>query len=413
MSIEASNPPISFADREVYACPFSAYDRLREEQPVYRDPKSGHYILTRYDDVRKALLNVAALSSNTGLLGDRWAPEANRIFETEGWLPMNTLVSNDPPGHRTYRTLVDKVFTTPKVASLEPRIQQIIDELIDDFAGLSEIDFLDAFAVPLPMYVIAEQLGVPREDRPKFKHWSDVVMESINPALTPERQVALAHEIVEMQRYMACEIERVRATPNDKLLSLLANVETDGRRLDMRELQGLLLQILVAGNETTTTSLALGMKTLIERPELAEEIHRNPERARAFIEETLRVTAPLQTLYRLARVDVEIGGITIPAGSLVEVRFGAANRDPQQFACPANVNLDRTNSASHLSFGAGIHLCVGNQLARGELRLAFQALTRRLTRFRTTRGDDSIHWIDNYSAYGPDKMWMAFDVRVA
>ena len=413
MDTTRTDPPISFADREVYACPFPVYDRLREEQPVYRDPKSGHYILTRYDDVRKALLNVAALSSNTGLLGDRWAPEANRIFETDGWLPMNTLVSNDPPGHRTYRTLVDKVFTTPKVASLEPRIQQIIDELIDGLAGLPEIDFLDAFAVPLPMYVIAEQLGVARDDRAKFKRWSDVALESVNPMLTPERQVALAGELIEMQRYMAREIERVRATPDDKLLSLLANLETDGRRLDMRELQSLILQILVAGNETTTTTLALGMKTLIERPEIADEIHRNPQRARPFIEETLRVTAPLQTLFRRARIDVEIGGVTIPAGSLVEVRFGAANRDPQQFACPADVDLDRRNSASHLSFGAGIHLCIGNQLARGELRLAFETLTRRLTGFRMTRGSDSIQWMDDYSAYGPNQLWMAFDVRAA
>lgn len=413
MNTHQSDHPISFTDREIYGCPFPAYDRLREEQPVYRDPKSGHYILTRYDDVRRAMLNVAALSNNTGLIGDRWAPEANRLFEAEGWLPMNTLVSNDPPGHRTYRTLLDKVFTTPKVASLEPRIQQIIDELIDGFEGVPEIDFLDAFAVPLPMYVIAEQLGVARDDRAKFKRWSDVALESVNPMLTPERQVALAGELIEMQRYMAREIERVRATPDDKLLSLLANLETDGRRLDMRELQSLILQILVAGNETTTTTLALGMKTLIERPEIADEINCNPERARPFIEETLRVTAPLQTLFRRARIDVEIDGVTIPAGSLVEVRFGAANRDPQQFACPADVDLDRRNSASHLSFGAGIHLCIGNQLARGELRLAFQALTRRLTEFRTTRGSDSIQWMDDYSAYGPNQLWMAFDVRAA
>ncbi|HEX7910570.1 MAG TPA: cytochrome P450 [Paraburkholderia sp.] len=411
MSIEASNPPISFADREVYSCPFAAYDRLREEQPVYRDPKSGHYILTRYDDVRKAMLNVAAMSNNTGVMGDRWAPEANQLFEAEGWLPMNTLVSNDPPGHRTYRTLVDKVFTTQKVASLEPRIQQLIDELIDGVVSQSEIDFLDAFAVPLPMYVIAEQLGVAREDRERFKRWSDVAMQSLDPLVTPEQQVVLARELIEMQQYMARQVERVRAMPDDKLLSRLANLDTDGRRLDMRELQSLILQILVAGNETTTTTLALGMKTLIERPELVEEIYQNPDRARAFVEETLRVTAPLQTLFRRALVDVEIGGVTIPAGSMVEVRFGAANRDPRQFACPADIDLDRPNSASHLSFGAGIHLCVGNQLARGELRLAFQTLTRRLTGLRLSRGVDSLHWIDNYAAYGPDRMWMAFAVR--
>ncbi|AWK73906.1 cytochrome [Rhodococcus oxybenzonivorans] len=411
MDTQHSDQPISFADPDVYACPFPAYDRLREEQPVYCDPKSGHYVLTRYDDVRKAMLNVAALSNNTGVMGDRWASEANHLFETEGWLPMNTLVSNDPPGHRAYRALVDKVFTTQKVRSLEPRIQQLVDELIDDFVGLSEIDFLAAFAVPLPMYVISEQLGVAHEDRAQFKHWSDVAMESMNPLVTPERQIVLARELIAMQRYMARQIDRVRATPDDKLLSRLANSETEGRRLDMRELQSLILQILVAGNETTTTTLALGMKTLIERPDLADTVRRDPGYAQLFVEETLRVTAPLQTLFRRALADVEIGGVTIPLGSMVEVRFGAANRDPRQFACPADVDLDRPNSASHLSFGAGIHMCVGNQLARAELRLAFQTLTRRLTGFRTTRGSDSLHWMDNYTAYGPDRMWMTFEVQ--
>lgn len=403
--------PVSFTDPKVYGCPFSTYDRLREEQPVYLDPASGHYILTRYDDVRKALLNAAVLSNNTGVMGDRWAPEANRVFEVDGWLPMNTLVSNDLPDHRTYRSLVDKVFTTQKVASLEPRIEQIIEELIDALVGDAEIDFLEAFAVPLPMYVIAEQLGVAREDRERFKRWSDVALESMNPLLSPESQVGLAHELVDMQQYMARQIERVRAAPDDALLSRLANMDTDGRRLDMRELQSLILQILVAGNETTTTTLALGMKTLIERPELANEIHRDPARAKQFVEETLRVTAPLQTLFRRVLADVEIGGVTVPAGAMVEVRFGAANRDPRQFGCPADVDLERKNSSSHLSFGAGIHMCIGNQLARGELRLAFQALTRRLARMRFARGSDSVRWIDNYTAYGPNQLWMAFDLR--
>jgi cytochrome P450 len=161
-------------------------------------------------------------------------------------------------------------------------------------------------------------------------------------------------------------IERVRANPDDGLLSRLANTETDGRLLEMRELQSLILQILVAGNETNTTTLASGMRMLLQRPELVEHIRTNPDRVRPFIEETLRVAAPLQTLFRRATTDVVLHGVTIPAGSMVEVRFGAGNRDPRKFECPADVDLERKDSASHLSFGAGIHSCVGNQLARSE-----------------------------------------------
>ncbi len=290
-------------------------------------------------------------------------------------------------------------------------MQQIIDELIDDFVDEPEIEFLDDFAVALPMHVISEQLGVAPEDRDRFKRWSDVAMESMDPTASPEHQVEMAGELIDMQQYMAREIERVRETPDDALLSRLANLETDGRQLEVRELQSLILQILVAGNETTTTTLANGMKTLIERPELVDEIQRDPTLATVFVEEILRVAAPLQALFRRARTDVEINGVTIPAGSMVEVRFGAGNQDPHQFENPGQVDLSRANSTSHLSFGSGIHMCVGNQLARAELRLAFTTLTQRLTNFSFSRGEDSVRWMENYTAYGPDRLWMSFDTR--
>lgn len=404
-----TSPP-SFADPEVQKCPFPFYDTLREEQPVFHDPETGHYVLTRYDDVRKALVSHSVLSNRTPYLGDRWSPEANALFDREGWLPMDTLVSNDPPEHRTYRTLVDKVFATAKVTALEPRITEIIEELIDDFIDRKEIDFLADFAEPLPMYIIAEQLGVRREDRAMFKRWSNMAIETTGP-VTAERQLELAHIMIEMQQYMAIEIERVRADPDDMLLSRLANLDTDGRRLDLRELQSLIFQILVAGNETTTTTLASGMRLMIERPELAEAVHSDPSLAKMLGEEALRTATPLQCLWRKALEDVQFGDVTIPAGSIVEVRFGAANRDPAQFICPGEVDLQRKNASSHLAFSAGIHLCIGNQLARGELRLAFQALTQRLSNFRFSRGEASCRPLEGYVPYGLRELWMSFDRR--
>ena len=400
----------SFADPEIQKCPFPFYDKLREEQPVFHDPETGHYVLTRYEDVRKALISHSVLSNKTPYLGDRWTPEANAVMEKGGWLPMDTLVSNDLPEHRTYRTLVDKVFTTTKVAGLEPRIEELIDELINEFIDRDEIDFLADFAVPLPMFVIAEQLGVRREDREMFKRWSNMAVETTGP-VTPERELELAVIMVEMQQYMAIEIERVRAEPNDMLLSRLVNLETEGRNLNLQELQSLIFQILVAGNETTTTTLASGMRLMIEQPELAEAVHADPSLAKALGEEALRLATPLQCLWRTALTDVQFGDVTIPAGAIVEVRFGAANRDPAQFGCPADVDLHRKNGNSHLAFSAGIHLCIGNQLARGELRLAFQALTRRLANFRFSRGEDSCLPLEGYTPYGLRTLWMSFDKR--
>ncbi len=403
--------PISFADPDIQRCPFHAYDTLREETPVYRDPVTGNYVLTRYDDVRKALLNVKALRNRTGLTSTREDPAAKALYAEKGWLPMDTLVSNDPPEHRIYRTLVDKVFIPARVNALEPRIEEIIHELIDGFIDEDEIDFLDRFAVNLPMYVIAEQLGVDKEHKARFKLWSDVSVEMTSPVLTPERELEIAALVIEMQNYLAEQIARVRAKPDETLISHLANTDTQGRLLDTRELLSIIHQLLVAGNETTTTTLASGMKMFIEQPELVEAIHDDPSLAKPFAEEVLRTLSPVQVLFRKAAEDIEIDGVAIPAGSIVEVRYGAANRDPRQYPAPEVLDLKRANAQSHLAFGAGPHLCIGNQLARGELRLAFQALTRRLKNFRASRGEDSYHWMTSYIAHGPDRLWMRFDKR--
>lgn len=410
---QASNDPsaLSFADPDIQRCPFPAYAKLRDEQPVYKDPVTGTFILTRHDDVRRALLNVKALRNDTGLTSTTNDVAANAIFQEKGWLPLDTLVSNDPPNHRVYRTLVDKVFTTARVMALEPRIGEIVTELIDQFADQQEINFLDVFAIKLPMTVIAEQLGISPDHMDRFKRWSDVSVESTSPVIPTERRIEIANIITEMQRYLAIEIESVRSSPNNTLISNLANTDVDGRRLDMRELLSVIHQILVAGNETTTTALASGMRLLIERPELAELIYNDQARVIPFIEETLRLLSPVQTLFRRAAEDIEIASVIIPAGSLVEVRYGAANRDPKQYAAPDEINLDRTNAMGHLAFGAGIHMCIGNQLARGELRLAFLALTSRLKGFRLTRGENSYRWVSSYVVHGPAELWMSFERR--
>jgi cytochrome P450 len=336
------------------------------------------------------------------------------MYQERGWLPLETLVSNDPPEHRIYRTLVDKVFTSPRVAGIEPRIEQIIEGLIDNFIGKAgtEVEFLDAFAIRLPMYVIAEQLGVAKEDMDTFKLWSDVSVEAVGPMLAPERELEVTSLVIDMQNYLAKIIDQVRITPNETLISHLANTETDGRKLDTRELLSILHQLLVAGNETTTTTIASGMKLLIDQPELADQILENPDAAKQFVEETLRYRAPIQTLFRKVAEDTEIRGVAIPAGSIIEVRYGSGNLDPNQYPEPTKIDLSRANASTHLAFGAGPHLCIGNQLARGEARLAFLALARRLKNFRLTRGPvDSYEWNTSYIAFGPTRLWMTFDKR--
>jgi cytochrome P450 len=305
--------------------------------------------------------------------------------------------------------LVDKAFAFSKVEPLEQRMQQIVDGLLDALIDKPEVEFLAAFAIKLPMIVIAEQLSVAPEDMDRFKLWSDLSVESMDPTLTPEREIEVVTELTAMQRYLAAAIERLRQTPDDSLLSHLVHVEFDGDRLDMAALQNILQQLLVAGNETTTMALAAGVKLLIDTPELAETLRRSPELVPAFVEETLRIMAPIQTLFRRVTEAIEINGTPIPAGALVEVRFGAANRDPLTYPNPNQVDLARANASSHLAFGAGPHLCIGNQLARAELRVAFRSILSRMDNIRLSRGEASCAYTPLYISHGLTTLWIAFD----
>jgi cytochrome P450 len=372
---------IRFADPETQLCPFPAYDALRAEQPVYLDPKTGNYVLTAYGSVRKALLNHKALRNRTGLVQSRTGgvqSEVERLYRESGWLPIDTLVSN---------------------------------ELTASFVPGEEFDFLDAFAVRLPMFVIAEQLGIARADMDRFKVWSDISVESTSPTLAPERELEITRLLIEMQQYLAEVIRRVEKQPDETLISRLCHAETEGGRLDMREMLGVLHQILIAGNETTTTTLASAMKILIEQPALVESLQQDPSLIANFVEEVLRAHSPVQTMFRKAAEPVEIEGVAIPQGAIIEVRYGAANRDSQVYDCPEKIDLHRANASSHLAFGAGIHLCIGNQLARGELRMAFATLIDRFSGFRATRGERSFEWMTSYIAHGPLRLWMALDKR--
>lgn len=413
-AVSDDGPPITFSDPETRRCPFPAYHALRDKHPVYKDPVSGNIVLTRYEDVRRAVLNNRTLSCKTGVIQTRESSvseEVNRIFSETGWLPVDTLVTNDPPSHKQYRALVDKAFTSTKVTALEPQINLAVHELIDSFIDKPEIDFFNVFAMRLPMIVFTEILGVTDRDIDKFKRWSDISLESSNPVLDPARELEIVPVVTELQRYLAKNVERVRAAPDDSLLSTLVHAEVEGRSLDMQELISVLWLLFLAGGETTANALAGGMKLMIDRPELADQIRDDPAALDTFVEETLRIMAPATTMFRRVTADMEIGGVPLSEGTIIETRFGAANLDPSVFPDPETVDLHRANAKAHLTFGAGIHVCIGNQLARGEMRLAFKALVDRMANFRATRGEGSYAYTSTYVAFGLTKLWMSFDHR--
>lgn len=229
--------------------------------------------------------------------------------------------------------------------------------------------------------------------------------------MTFERELEVAQIITDMQKYMERSIAQVREKPDGRLLSRVVEAQIDGRHLDMRELMSILQQLITGGSDTTSAALGSGLKLLIENPEVERKLREQPSLIPNFVEEILRIAAPLQTMFRRAVEDVEIEGVKIPKDSIIEVRYGSGNLDPTVYDTPSKLDLGRANSSSHLAFGAGTHLCIGNQLARAELRLAFEAILDRMENIRFAQGDESYAFTELYVSNGLTKLLIEFERR--
>ena len=403
---------ISFTDPETQKCPFHAYDATRNASPAYRDPVGGFYIVTNYAHVRAIAMDTATFSSETGLMFVKDSvikDQIDKIWRENGVMPVNTMVVKDDPEHKFHRSLVDKAFTPVRMRQMENYLESIVDSMIDAYVNEAEVDFHNRMSVLVPLSVIADQLGVPRSNMAKFKFWSDTVMKECDQSNSPEQQIAITYDMCEFQRYVIGKAKEYKTKPAECLLSDMVNADVDGRCLTMEELVAIVAQILTAGNETTAAAMSSAMIRLIEQPELEQRLRDHPDQIPQFVEEVLRLDSPIQGLFRRATRDTEIGGVRIPEGSIVVIKWAAANRDPAQFANPNALDLERSNSRQHTAFGYGPHFCIGNQLARGELRIAFTQLLKRMKNFRYARGSASTVRNPHYFSYSVAELHIAFD----
>ena len=356
----------------------------RAREPVYLDEAAGMWRLLDYATVSSVLSDPATFSSDfTGI-----AP-VQEDFET---FRTGMFVGMDPPNHRKLRTLVSQAFTPRTVAALEPWIRAITAELLDSVAEQSRVDIVQALAYPLPILVIAEMLGIPTSDRELFEKWARVgfsgdqlsesaTMEDLEAALAQ-----IAPTIREMNAYVLDHIRHHREHPGDGLTSKLITAEVDGERLADQEIIGFVALLLVAGHITTTALIGNTVMCLERHPEAAAVLRDDPSRLPVALEEVLRYLPPFNELGRRTTTEVELGGHTIPANSIVMANLAAANRDPAQFADPDVFDIARTPNP-HLTFGHGIHFCLGTPLARLEGRVAFEALFDRYADIRVAVDD--------------------------
>ena len=364
---------------EVLECPYPFFERVRNEAPVHQTPL-GFWLVSRYDDVMAVVRDTERFSSNMRNSFTAPAPSDElRAIQAEAYPSVNTLLTNDPPSHTQFRALVNKAFTPKRVAQLEGEIRQITNDLIDRWVDGGRVELVSEFAVGLPLTVIADALGVYRADMPAFKRWSDDSVAPLSGMLSPERQLECARSRVEMQRYMAERCRERETDPRDDLLSDLVQARFDsgeraGEQLSMPELLNVIEQLLVAGNETTTKLIAAGMLALLEHPAQMMAVRADRSLIPNLVEEALRYESPVQMLPRVAKVDVEVGGVAVPAGSILMMMYGCANRDDAKYPGAAAFDVTRDNARTHLAFGQGPHFCPGAALARSEARIAFELL---------------------------------------
>jgi cytochrome P450 len=398
---------------EVIESPFEFYRVLRAQAPVYLLPGTNIYMLSQLADIRQAAKDTATFSSDFMhvLKGPEPSPEAAEIYQS-GIEPVNTLLTLDPPKHKVYRSLINKVFSARRVEKMHDYIEQIADELIDSFIDRGECEFVEAFATALPVYVIADQLGVPRSDLTKIKAWSDAFASRLGGMASKEEEVENARLIVDYQQYMTKVVEDRRKNPRDDMISDLANITIeDGRLMTMGEAVSMIEQMLVAGNETTTSAIAGGMLLLIQLSDQLQAMLDDPAIIDNAVEEILRLESPSAGLWRVVTRDTEIHGVQIPKSSLLMLRYAAGNRDEQVFTDPDQMDVCRRNASDHLAFGQGTHFCPGAMLARKEMQVAFTKLLQRLTNIRLATGkNDLSHW-PNMVLRGLKSLHITFDSR--
>ncbi|MDX6452590.1 MAG: hypothetical protein QOH16_2639 [Gaiellaceae bacterium] len=362
--------------------PFAVLELARREQPVFYAEKFGLWIVTRHDDVLAVLKDHRSFSSEGALKSSPGAyPPAVQEVLAEGFPEMPYIIEVDPPVHDRIRGLITKAFTPRRVAELAPRIEVIARELVDSFAADGEGDIVERFAWPLPLRVLGELFGVPRDDLERLHHWGmDWLL--VQQELPVERRVEHARGLVQMQRYFVELVEARIEQPTDDLVgALVAGREESDPPLTAIEIAGLPLDLMVAGHVTVTRAIGSTLNRMFAHPALREHLL-DPAIAPKAIEEILRLEAPAQGLFRIAARDVELGGVTLPRGARVMAHFASANRDHCVFAQPDEYEPRRADIGKHLAFGKGIHFCIGAPLARLELGVALPLLLERLPGLR-------------------------------
>jgi hypothetical protein len=361
--------------------PYRVLAELRAQSPVHKNT-DGTFVLTCYADIVQTYRDPMI-----------WSSDKRATFKPKfGNTPLfehhtNSIVFIDPPDHTRIRRLFQSAFTRKALAAFVPRITSLVDEYLNRLEDQGQMEVVEEFSFCLPIEVVCDLLGVPRQDREFIRGWANAILTALEPTLVQKQLDDGNQAVVDFKQYLRDLIAYRRAHPHDaqdtEVLTILADAEADGKRLTEIELLHQCIFMLNAGHETSTNMITHGIHEMLLNPDQIDLLFKNPDLIEPMVEEVLRYQAPIQINNRRANSDQILSGVNIPADTTVHMMINAANRDPAQFSNPDRFDITRRPNR-HLSFGLGVHICVGNALARVEAQIAFQRLFRRFPKLAIT-----------------------------
>lgn len=393
-----------------------SWERLRAEALVHYSETYGHWIVAGADLVEQVLRDPKTFSSAAvrQIAGSQHSTEypAELVETLARGVKNDSLLVLDPPMHTRVRKLLARRFSPKLIAEQEKHVYEIVNELIDSFEAAGKAELTRQFCRPLPMQLICDLIGIDMEARESFVHDQDLVIETYSPGISYEARLEGAKADVRTREFFQQLIEQRRAEPRDDLLSKLVDATAvDEEPLETDDLVALLALLAKAGFDTTGNLVASSVVFLLQHPDELEAIKSDPDRIPLFVEEMLRLQAPVSGLFRTATRDVELGGIEIRAGDRLQVLFGSACRDESRFACPAEFDPERERVRSHLAFGTGIHVCIGAPLARLEGRVALKTLFERLPDLQLDANFPAPSYRPHYNIRMVDALHVAWDPK--
>ena len=397
---------VNITDATFKANPFPFYAQLRAQAPVFPvtlPPKQRAWLVTRYDDVLSVL-------KDEHFAKDRRNAMTPEQLKKRPWIPAmfkpleRNMLDLDSPDHTRLRALVHKAFTPRLIEQMREQIQVLTNELLDAVEPRGSMDVIADFALPLPLTMIGRILGVPSQDNPKFHRWSKTMI----AGGTNRNLFVLIPSMMSFMAYLKKLIQQRRATPQNDLITALVQAKDGNDSLSEDEILAMIIILLVAGHETTVNLIGSGVLALLEHPDQLERLRSEPALIKSAIEELVRFVCPVETATeRYAREDITIAGTTIPRGELVLAAIGSANRDEKYFDDPDMLDITRSNN-KHLSFGLGVHYCLGASLARLEGQIAISTLIQRMPNLRLSVAPDQLRWRGSFILRGLEALPVSF-----